>query len=80
MENSMQFVITERDLGAIEESIHVLREHIQSRGLQTEASLNETRSALAGLQSIMSTVTCQTGPTWIQRPFRGPEPEGGDAA
>lgn len=75
-----QFVINEKDLESIEESIHVLREHIQSRGMQTEASLNETRSALAGLLCIIPKAACQTGPTWIQRPFRGPEPDGGGTA
>jgi len=57
---SKQFVITAENLEAIELAIVVLREHIQARGLQTEASINETRSALAGLLNIFP----KPQPTW----------------
>lgn len=48
----LQFEITVENVAAIDRAIHVLRDRIQSRGLQTEASRLEELEALAGLLSI----------------------------
>lgn len=67
------FLISEKDLGFIEDAIRTLRDHINARGLQTEASLDETKSVLAGLLLIYP----KPEPTWPSNPGW---PEGPGAA
>ncbi len=47
------FTINDKDLEAIQEAIAVLRDRIQSRESMDEAVVNEERSALSGLLSII---------------------------